>query len=46
MVWKSNHENTDSSQDALTWTCENQDHKVKIYPDLQATWQGHVSSYS
>ena len=39
MVWKINHENTDSSQDALTWTCENQDYMAKTYQDHQVAWK-------
>ena len=36
MVWKKDHENTDySSQDALTWTHENQDCKAKTDQDHQ-----------
>ena len=31
MFWRTNHENTDSIQDALTWTCENQDHMATTY---------------
>ena len=30
MVWRSNHENTDSIQDALTWTYENQDYQSNM----------------
>ena len=38
MVWRSNHENTDSIQDATTWTYESQVYKAKTYPDTyQAT---------
>ena len=45
MVEKSKHENTDSIQDALTWTYESQVYKAKTCKDLQAAWQGHVPSY-
>ena len=45
MVLMLNHENTDSIQDALTWTYENQVYKARTYQDLQATWQGNVPSY-
>ena len=38
-------ENTDSIQDALTWTCENQDHMARTYQDLQVIWKEHVPNY-
>ena len=39
MVLNLNHENTDSIQEALTWTYENQPYKAEPYQDQQATWQ-------
>ena len=45
MVWKTDHENTDSSQDALTWTYENKDYKARTDQDHQIALQGHELSY-
>ena len=45
MVWRSHHENTDSIQDALTWTYESQDYKAKTYQAHQEALQGHALSY-
>ena len=45
MVWRSNHENTDSNHYALTRTYENQDYKAKTYQAHQVALQGHALSY-